>query len=243
MPSKKKNYAFRTFRRMVANPSLALKSALGNASLTELGRIYGTDKVNELHTYQGLTYMDIYEKYLEPIQNEEANLMEIGVREGESLRTWEAYFSKGRICGIDIDPRCKEQQKGRVEVEIGSQDDPDFLKTCFGEDTKFDIIIDDGSHVNTFTIASFKNLFESRLKSGGIYIIEDLACSYDKLQTEHNIVETWPGMKHNDPSQSLDNDRKDLDVFFQEKIKALDHLQGNILTIHFWAMTCVIIKV
>jgi hypothetical protein len=234
--------ARRTLKRIVSNPGIAIKTAKGEASLKEVGIIHGTDKVNDAHTFQGLCYMDIYEKYLKSMRDDEINLLEIGVREGESMKTWEAYFKNGNICGLDIDPRCKAHEKGRVKVEIGSQDDPELLKTCFGEDTEFDVIIDDGSHVNIFTIASFESLFEKRLKSGGIYIVEDLAASYKKLQTDLNVAETWPGMKYNEEGKSFDNDREDLNKLLHELIRSMDFLDCNVLTVQFWSRICVIIK-
>jgi hypothetical protein len=41
----------------------------------------------------------------------------------------------------------------------------------------FDIIIDDGSHINSHQIETFKILFP-KLKSGGYYFIEDVQTSY-----------------------------------------------------------------
>ena len=237
-----RNKFLKDLRRKIKNPSIFHKELSGTASLHELGQITGTDKVNDLHTFKGHSYMDIYEKYFNQLKESPINLLEIGVRDGDSLRTWEKYFSRGRICGIDINPDCKSSHKGRVEVEIGSQDDPIFLADCFGTDSMFDIIIDDGSHVNSLTITTFKNIFGSRLKSGGIYIIEDLGCSYSKLQSDHDVRKTWPGMKYIDESINLDNNREDLDAFFRKKIFELDHMKGDILSIQFWAMVCVILK-
>ncbi|NWG34854.1 MAG: class I SAM-dependent methyltransferase [Chloroflexi bacterium] len=208
-----------------------------------IGIAHLTDKFDEHHSFAGWSYLDIYEKYFERFRNQKVSILEIGVRDGASLRTWKAYFRKGNVYGIDIDPRCKAFEEKRIHIEIGSQDDGDFLANCFGADKRFDIIIDDGSHVNRMTLASFEHLFDRRLNSGGIYIIEDLGCSYEKLQTDHHVLEVWPGMKYNDPGQTFDNDRKDMDDFFLEKIRKLDHRTGNVLSIHFWAMTCIIIKI
>ena len=41
----------------------------------------------------------------------------------------------------------------------------------------FDMILDDGSHMNSHVIFSFEHLFDS-VKSGGVYIVEDCATSY-----------------------------------------------------------------
>jgi hypothetical protein len=41
----------------------------------------------------------------------------------------------------------------------------------------FDMILDDGSHMNEHVIYSFEHLFQS-VKSGGVYAIEDVSTSY-----------------------------------------------------------------
>ena len=212
-------------------------------TLPELGRHHQTDKYKAAHSFAGLSYLHIYDRYFHRLRDKNISVLEIGVRDGASLRMWKSYFRNAQIYGIDIDPRCKSFEEERIQIEIGSQDDVEFLDSCFGKDTKFDVIIDDGSHINSMTIASFENLFKSRLNSDGFYIFEDLQCSYMKLQTEHNILDEWPGMKYNDPAKSYDNNREDMNGFFLGKLKDLDHAKGDILFIHFWAMTCVMQKV
>lgn len=216
---------------------------LNSPMLHDIGKIQGTDKADDNHSFNSMSYLDIYEKYFLEFRDNDINFLEIGVRNGESLRTWKSYFKRGNIFGLDIDPKCKTLEESRVEIEIGSQDDVVFLSNCFGENKKFDIIIDDGSHVNRHIITSFDYLFNNRLNSGGVYIIEDLSCSYLKLETDFSVSENWPGMKYNKNVNQLDNDRAELNNFFLEKIKDLDHLKGKIMCIHFWAMTCVIVKV
>ena len=34
-------------------------------SLNDLGKKYGTDKADEHHAYKGMTYLDIYQRYME----------------------------------------------------------------------------------------------------------------------------------------------------------------------------------
>ena len=208
-----------------------------------------TDKGDKAHTFAGWNYLDVYAEYF--TRANRGSLLEIGVKDGDSLRLWRTNFNY--VCGIDIDPSCKQHEEYGIEIAIGSQDDPEFLKSCFWDTPvhvpvtapvlrTFDVIIDDGSHINTFTLASFKYLWP-RLNPGGLYIIEDLMCSYDKLQSEQNILSIWPGMKYNDPSKNFDNDRAVMDEFFRTKIYDLDHQRGEILFMHFWSMMCVIGKV
>ena len=125
-----------------------LLSLVSEPKLSDLGKIYGPDKADQNHTFSNLSYLDIYEKYFQEYRNKNISILEIGVRSGDSIRIWKSYFKFGEIYGIDIDPGSKAFEEKRIKIEIGSQDNISFLQTCFGEKTKFDIIIDDGSHVN-----------------------------------------------------------------------------------------------
>jgi len=212
-------------------------------SLKILGLAQGTDKHDPDHSFSGVSYLDVYEQYLLPRQAEPLALLEIGVKDGASLRMWKSFFPRAIIFGIDIDPRCKTFEQERIRIATGSQNDEQFLACCFDGQPRFQVIIDDGSHINRMTLASFQFLFHNRLHSGGLYIIEDLRCSYDKLQTQFDIRSNWPGMRYNDPAASLDNDRKDLDDFFLKTLFDLDHRRGQIQFIHFWSNMCVIKKV
>jgi hypothetical protein len=212
-------------------------------SLKILGMAQGTDKYDADHSFAGVSYLDVYEQYFHPLRDEKIALLEIGVKDGASLRMWKSFFPRADIFGIDIDPRCTAFEEDRIRIATGSQDDEQFLAGFFGERPHFHVIIDDGSHVNKMTLASFHYLFNHRLHSGGVYIIEDLRCSYDKLQMEYDIRRTWPGMRYNDPAASLDNDRKDMEEFFRKILFDLDHRKGQIQFIHFWSNMCVIRKV
>ncbi len=62
-------------------------------------------------------------------------------------------------------------------MHYGSQDDVGFLQSIISLQEKFDIIVDDGGHTMNQQITSFTHLL-SRVRSGGIYVIEDLMTSY-----------------------------------------------------------------
>lgn len=236
----------RMIKRVGRNPALALRLGAVAAgykdSLVNIGRMCGTDKADSLHSFRGRSYLHVYEQYLEPIRQGPIKILEIGVKNGASLRTWKAYFPKADVFGIDIDPRCAGLTEPRISIEIGSQDDEAFLDRCFGPSNKFDVIIDDGSHVNEMTLSTFRRLFPSRLNPGGLYIIEDLRCSYMRLDSDLDVRRTWPGMKYNDQMRTLDNDRSQLESWFLGIIRDMDHLRGDIDFIHFWPMVCVLQK-
>ncbi len=236
----------RQLKHIVKHPlqflAYAGQGLTGSRTLGDIGKHFGTDKCDLQHTFQ-LSYLDVYETYFRSLRDRDVALVEIGVREGCSLRTWKEYFPKGRIYGIDIDPNCAEIVEDRIAVAIGSQDDEEFLAHCFPGAPEFDIIIDDGSHINEHIIASFEFLFHHRLKSGGIYVIEDLKQSYRQLEKELNVSQTWPGMKYNSKPDELNNDRADFDRFILEYVKQMDHRNGNVLSVHFWSQMCIITKV
>jgi cephalosporin hydroxylase len=120
-------------------------------------------------------YIQLYEKYLDSFRHQEINILEIGIDKGYSLNMWREYFTKAKICAIDIIDR--NISVPNTDIMIGDQSDYDFLKKITDKYTSFDIIIDDGSHHSKHIIASFKYLF-NYLNRDGIYIIEDLQTSY-----------------------------------------------------------------
>ena len=89
---------------------------------------------------------------------------------------WRDYFPKGIIYGIDI--VIKNLDLGeRVKIYQGSQDNHQDLNKVVNDAGKFDIIIDDGSHLNDHQIKTFEHLFKF-LNFGGYYVIEDTQTSY-----------------------------------------------------------------
>lgn len=141
-------------------------------TLDNIAKSYGTDKSSDIHNY-----CVKYEKYLPFNRYDTLNILEIGVLNGKSLKTWKDYFYRSNILGIDITPECKQYEESRITVEIGSQADSDFLKKISEQYGSFDMILDDGSHMNSHVIYSFEHLFGS-VKSGGVYVIEDCGTAY-----------------------------------------------------------------
>jgi len=89
---------------------------------------------------------------------------------------WKKYFPFGQIISLDIFDKSKLQEN-RIKIYQGSQTDEKVLDKIISDNGEFDLIIDDGSHINEHIITTFKYLFP-KLKEGGIYVIEDLQTSY-----------------------------------------------------------------
>ncbi|HKN55231.1 MAG TPA: class I SAM-dependent methyltransferase, partial [Amycolatopsis sp.] len=75
------------------------------------------------------------------------------------------YFDKSKVSGP------------RLTVLRGDQNDPAQLEALAKEHGPFDIVIDDGSHINEHVLTSFHALFP-HVRTGGFYVIEDLWTSY-----------------------------------------------------------------
>jgi tetratricopeptide (TPR) repeat protein len=136
-------------------------------SLDEIGILEGTDK-----TSLGQNYLHVYERLFAPFRHDPIELLELGIANGGSLRTWQRYFSAARIIGVDINRSCKAYAGERIMVHIGSQADPKLLATLAATYHPT-VIIDDGSHRPEHIFVSFQHLFAA-LKAGGYYVIEDL---------------------------------------------------------------------
>ncbi len=141
-------------------------------TLDELAKKHGTDKVSSHHNYT-----PYYEKHFEPMRDKQIKLLEIGVKEGCSVRMWQDYFPLGQITGIDKNPACVKHAADRIDIVIADQGDRDAMLKVGVDFGKFDIIIDDGSHHWSHQVNCFKWL-SNYLADGGLYIIEDLHTSY-----------------------------------------------------------------
>lgn len=137
--------------------------------LNDIGVRCGTDKSTITHCY-----LDVYEKYLEPLKEKEFTILELGIAAGNSLRTWAEYFPKARIFGIDNSQDCAGNNRF-----IGSQTDKDFLDKVLAEIGEVQVLIDDCSHEGALTIETFKHLFP-KIANGGFYFIEDSSTFFSK---------------------------------------------------------------
>jgi len=150
-----------------------------NPSLNELGLKHGTDKASRSHDY-----LDFYEMFLAPLRQAQATILEIGILNGASLKTWVDYFPKAKIIGVDISPATKFHEGGRVVVEILDQSNIEELTQLAMKYGPFDLIIEDGSHMWEHQITSLRTLFPF-LKKDGIYIVEDLQTNYGSMQAAY----------------------------------------------------------
>lgn len=185
------------------------KAALGwwhRDDLSYLARLFGTDK------WGSHWYTEHYQRYFASFKNKRLKLLEIGIggydnvsSGAASLRMWKAYFRKSHIVGIDLYDK-RHLSESRIDVRQCDQTDADALIHLAAEYGGFDIIIDDGSHLNDDVIKTFQVLFPL-LRPNGVYAVEDLQTAY---------WPTWGGGIEN-PHTSM--------AFFKGLADGLNHVE------------------
>lgn len=139
-------------------------------SLREIGQDL-TDKIWH-HRYDRH-----YPIFLEPLREKEFNMIEIGLDQMGSFKLWSEYFPKAKIWGIDIVPKeSNDERLSIIQADQSIVDGVDKISQLSPKDCQF--IIDDGSHIAEHQIKTFHKLFQDNLIPGGVYIIEDIECTW-----------------------------------------------------------------
>lgn len=123
-------------------------------------------------------FIEFYEPFMKKIENPE-NILEFGVFHGHSIAWFHDRFPQARIVGCDIlDVQPEWPRSERIEYRKVDQNDVTALDNLFEDlGRKFDLVIEDGSHLprhqRNCLLAALP-----RVRSGGIYILEDLHTSH-----------------------------------------------------------------
>jgi len=205
--------------------------------LDELAIKHGTDKSSKHHNYT-----ESYEIEFKPLHNKKLNILEVGIYEGASLKLWKEYFPKSTIVGVDIVDMITKKHPDIIDnkqcfIEIGSQDNIEFLTNISNKYKNFDIMIEDASHMASLSIKSFEILFPL-LKSGGKYIIEDVGVFYSnsgKGSTYKDLGEGKTTMEYMFRLVNQINNEWYLDInnkptsYYYKNIKGIKFYQGMIV--------------
>lgn len=171
----------------LAEGDVDLKKALNyNPWLTEYTLKQPETGRNPYETDRGgwRGYNRVYSKYLSEKKNSPLRILEIGVHSGYGLLSWASYFKNAKVTGIEIDKSwihdhhklmMKYDDYSRVKVKyFNSMDASQWNAQISG---KFDVIIDDGSHMPSDQLKTLSIAFDY-LKFDGIYFIEDISARY-----------------------------------------------------------------
>lgn len=129
--------------------------------------------LNQTDKHNGHSYIEyFYEDFFKPYRNKKLNILEIGTREGDSLRLWKEAFSQSKIYGVDnaLSKRFKNINEDRINFYFGDA----YTQEIVDSFPNFDIIIDDGPHTLDSQIKCLE-LYLSKLNDSGFIVIEDIA--------------------------------------------------------------------
>jgi hypothetical protein len=148
--------------------------------LCDLAQKYGCDKTKSIFH----DYTPFYDSLLG--HRNVKRVLEIGIgtvacmnhmqhyTPGASLRMWRDYFPEAFIWGMDIDVTVMINESRILSIH-GDQSSSEHL--CRAADLlggKFDVIIDDGSHVLEHQALTANTLIPKLLSPTGVYVIEDV---------------------------------------------------------------------
>ena len=149
-----------------------------NKSLDDLFIEFNSDKASKFimnnKKINGHNYSPIYEKYFEKYKNiKNLNILEIGSLRGSGTASFYNYFDKPKIFCVDINPfQIQVYSKNIRVLYTDTKSKKTLINLRSYLNKNFDIIIDDGSHNIRDQIITM-NIFFERLKTGGLYVIED----------------------------------------------------------------------
>ena len=145
------------------------------------------------------------------IKNDTMNVLEIGVgtmvknacssmkgympdsyKPGASHRAWNDYFPNSKIYGVDVQVDTVFQEKNITTYLCSSIDKNSVDNLMKDLNITFDIIIDDGWHLDTAQKDTLTNFFPY-LKEDGLYIIEDIYPSSELNSTTPLVIKNLIG--------------------------------------------------
>ena len=149
-------------------------------SLDKLFTYYNTDKANFINNGKdrGHGFAKFYETHLNSFKHKKIKILEIGSYSGASAAAFIKFFPNAEIYCLDVNLLNFKYSSKKMHVfGMNSSNNKMMLKFLskidFFETIKnFDIIIDDGSHIQSDQLNAL-NFFYKHVCSGGFYIIED----------------------------------------------------------------------
>jgi SAM-dependent methyltransferase len=176
-------YANKTRRYLVNKKNKSfnkffIDSSLSNTDLCLLGKKYPTNKspLNINGHRSGFT--GIYTLLLSNIKNKRINIAEIGIEKNSSTKIWRDYFNNSKIFAFEFDKKKiinakKSKLKNTFYFETDVTNRQSIKNSFKKTKCKFDIIIDDSTHIFEDQINIVNETYKF-LKKDGILIIEDI---------------------------------------------------------------------
>ena len=198
-------------------------------------------------------YLREYDRLFAPYREQTISMLEIGIQNGGSLEIWSQYFPNAqKFVGCDINPDCAKLTYAdpRIAVIVGDATTQDTQAQVLAQSASFDLIIEDGSHTSSDIVKAFVRYFPA-LKTGGLFVAEDLHCSYWE-DFEGGIFHPYSSItffKHladmvNHEHWGVEKSRTELIAGFKQVLNVDfdENLLGQISSVEFVNSICVVRK-
>jgi len=171
--------------------------------------------LNQTDKHTGHAYIEsFYQDFFDTYRDKELNILEIGIREGDSLRLWEKAFPKSNVYGVDNNnsKKFKDVISERIEVTFGDAYTNEIVDSL----PSFDIIIDDGPHTLESQIKCLE-LYLSKLNDDGVILIEDIQ-KYEYIEVLEETYKKLGGDKEVEfyDMRSIKNRYDDIIIVFRK---------------------------
>ena len=177
-------------------------------------------------------YAKIYDKYLSESKNNISNVIELGSFYGNASAALFFYLKNSKIYSADINPDMYLYSSKRlINFYTDTSSRASIEKNILEKNIKYDLIIEDASHMLKDQILSFFILFKS-LKQGGLFFIEEI--DFPEKREDMRTGQELPDLKtilkktlkkENFKSKYITENEKN---YFLENIASIEFYNGNI---------------
>jgi len=125
-------------------------------------------------------YSSFYQRHFSTL-GPVSSILEYGVFKGASIHWLRNIFPDAEIVGVDILPRQSEWPTGAgiTYLTADQADRPAIARTLRSLNRRFDLVIEDGSHVPHHQACCLAETY-SFIRPGGMYVLEDLHTSHPR---------------------------------------------------------------
>ena len=177
-------------------------------------------------------YAKIYEKYLKDNKDKISSVIELGSFYGNASAAFFFYFKNAQIYSADINPDMYLYRSKRLKnFYTDTSSKSSIKKNILSKNIKFDLIIEDASHMLKDQIISLFTLFKT-LKAGGLFIVEEI--DFPEKREDMRINQDFPDLKtilkkvikkEKFNSKYINEDEK---LFFLNNVESIEFYNGNI---------------
>ncbi len=138
------------------------------SNLCEIAMVFNSDKCpysKETTSGHKHPYTPVYDDLFSHLRDKDINIAEIGIEKNDSINIWRKYFSSANIYGFEFNEdyllNARNQNLANVFYEKIDVKENNSIKQTFQKvGIKYDVIIDDATHIFGDQIRVIRNSVE-----------------------------------------------------------------------------------